>query len=373
MKTLVRLMMFVLISGPVVLPAQVAFSSFYIFGDGVSTTTDNTSGGSLYWGNRYCNGRVWVEVLAQRQLLPNNTVTNVAWSYSGNNWSYFGDYSSDLVQNVNSFPAPTNADTALFVVWVNNADFVNDMSHYSPYTTNNIAVWIGAINQSLTNHWQALTNLYYAKGARTLLMPNAVDITEIPAYVHLAPAYKSFVRQRVVEFNAAFASMMNQAEASLPGVKIYVPDMFSLLDDIVAHPANYGVTNVLLQGQSVDALHDPLLTDASLNGPGANYIFWDNMDPTAKTHEVVADMVQQLISPVTITNFALLNGSNRLDVANLPIGLNGSVSGSPNLVSATWTSVTNFNSTSATQAIFVPASSSPLYYRLQFSYAWKWP
>ena len=50
-----------------------------------------------------------------------------------------------------------------------------------PYTSNNIAIWTNAINQSISNHFAAITNLY-AKGVRTLIMPDAVDITEIPYY-----------------------------------------------------------------------------------------------------------------------------------------------------------------------------------------------
>jgi phospholipase/lecithinase/hemolysin len=359
--------------GPFALPAPAAFSSFYIFGDGVSTTTGNASGYSVYWGNRYCNGRVWVEVLAQRQGLPSNTVTNVNWSYSSNNWSYFGDYSSDLVRNVTSFNAPTNASTALFAVWVNNADFVYDITHYSPYTSNNIAVWNDAIKQSLTNHWMALTNLYYAKGARTLIMPNAVDLTEIPAYVHLAPASKSFIRERITDFNTAYAALLSQATASLPGIKIYAPDLFALLDDILAHPANYGVTNAVYDGQSIDALDDPSLTDLSLDGPGANYIFWDDMDPTARAHAVIADVVQQLISPAEISNLTCHAGSNRLDTAQLPIGLAGFVDGTSNLASENWMPATNFNATSAEQALFVPPSGPQQFYRLRFPFAWSWP
>ena len=354
-------------------PVQAAFSSLYIFGDGVSTTTNNTTGWSVYWGNRYCNGRVWAEVLAQRQGIPNNTITNVNWSYSSNNWSYFGQHSSNLVQNLNNFAAPANANSALFVVWVNNADFVYDWENYAPYTTNNIAVWTNAINQSITNHWRALTNLYYAKGARTLVMPNAVDITEVPAYTQAIPEYKSFIRQRVVDFNTGFTAMLNQARASLPGITIYAPDFFALLDNMLTNAANYGLTNALFNGQSIDALDDPSLTVSSPNGPGTNYIFWDDSDPSAKAQDVMADITQQLISPVTISKLTLLSGSNRLDVANLPIGLNGFVDGWTNVVLGSWTSVTNITSTNATQMIFVPPSGPQQFYRLRFPFAWSWP
>jgi len=58
--------------GPPFVSAQTAFTSLYIFGDGVSTTTTNSFAGPLYYGRRFSNGRVWVEVLAQQLGLTNN-------------------------------------------------------------------------------------------------------------------------------------------------------------------------------------------------------------------------------------------------------------------------------------------------------------
>jgi len=158
-QSLVRWIAVVLVSGPAVLTAQAAFNALYVFGDGVSTTTAiiDPSVAYLYYGNRYCNGRVWVEVLAQRQGLTYD---------SSNNLSYFGQYSPNLVTNVNQFSAPTNADASLFVVWVNDADFVWDMSNIYPSTS--LDTWNNAISNSLANHLTAIQTLY-AKGARTLI------------------------------------------------------------------------------------------------------------------------------------------------------------------------------------------------------------
>src|SRR5205823_5446653 len=110
--------------------------------------------------------------------------------------------------------------------------------------------------------------------------------------------------------------------------------------------AAYGLTNALYQGYSIDALEDPSIANLTLNGQGTNYIFWDNQDPTAKLHEIMADVAQQIISPVKIGKLAVSASSNRLDVVNVPIGLNGFVVGSTNLAQANWTVVTNgaFNS-----------------------------
>jgi phospholipase/lecithinase/hemolysin len=372
-KGFIRFTLSVLLFGLAVCPAQATFSSLYIFGDTVSTTTNNSFAGPLYYGKRFSNGRVWVEVLAQRQGLGANSITNVNWSYSSNNWSYYGDDSGSLVTNVSHFTAPPAASNALFVVWVNDADFVDDMGNIYPST--NIVTWTNAINLSLTNHYRAITNLY-AKGVRTLVMPNAVDITEIPQYDSLiisSPATRNFIRQRVIDFNTAFTNtLMNQIRTNCPGITIYVPDFFSLLDNVLTNAAAYGLTNALSYGVSIDAV-DSSLSDLSLNGPGANYIFWDDEDPTAKFHEVMADTAQQLISPVQISQLTVLNGSNRLDMANVPIGLNGLVLGSTDLTLTNWASVTNFSSTNATQSVFVTPSGPVQFYRLKFPFVWTWP
>lgn len=342
--------------------ANAAFSSLYVFGDGVSTTT-NAPGGAYYYGHRFTNGRVWVEVLAQRQGLPFNPT---------NNWSYFGHYSPDLVTDVAHFPTPPDAGTALFVIWVINADFVGHLadSAYSPYTTNNLAIWNSAINQSLSNHLQAVKTLYN-KGARTFVMPNAVDVTEVPYYVGLPAADRAFLRQRVIDFNARFATLFSQAGATLPGITVYVPDFFSVLDHVLANPGSYGLVNTLENGRSIDALSDTSLTDKSLTGPGANYIFWDYLDPTARAHEVIADVAQALITPSRIGSITPGAGGNNLELIDLPVGLAGVVEGSPDFTN--WTLDTNIPSSNPIQSITLPETAAARFYRLRFPFAWTWP
>ena len=360
MKRFVRFTLCIWLLGPLVFPAQAAFTSLYIFGDGASTTT-NGPGGPYFYGKRFSNGRVWVEVLAQWQGLTYD---------SNKNWSYYGHDSTNMLNHVTSFSAP-DASNALFVVWCADADFVWN----ALYSGTNITTWTNALNQCLTNHFKAITNLY-TKGVRTLVMPNAVDITKVPYYVYYAAANRAFIRQRAIDFNTAFAATLNQVRTSTnySGLTIFEPDFFTLLDNILANPAAYGLTNALdSKGRSIDALGDTNLINKSLDGPGTNYIFWDNLDPGAKAHAVMADTAQQLISPVRISQITALNGANRLDVANIPIGRGGFVEGHTNLVVGGWTTVQNINSTNTPQTIFVPASGPLQFYRLRFPFAWSWP
>jgi hypothetical protein len=355
-KALVRLIVLVLLSGPAALPTKAAFSSLYALGDGACSTTDNPQGGALYYPSTYSNGRIWIQVLAQRQGLTYDASKNL---------SYFYHLSSSLASDISQLSAP-DAATALFVIWVSDADFVDDMTSFYPSQLDT-TTWNNAINASLANHSQAIANLY-AKGARTLIMPNAVDISNIPQYSGCTASQKSFIRGRVIYFNTGFATMLNQKMASLPGLKIYAPDIFTLFDNMLANPASYGLVN-----PGYSALDDGSLDPWHLNGPGAFYVFWDPWDPTAKAHEVMADTVQALISPVNISKLTPQNGSNRLDLVNIPVGLSGYADGRTNFVLGNWTQMTNFSSTSVTQTIYVPASGPQRSYRLRFPFAWSWP
>ena len=391
----------ILLLGSVVFSTASAFNSLYVFGDGICTTTNNPSPGKAYYGKRYCNGRSWVEVLAQRQGIG-----------ISNNWSYFGQDCSNLVANVASFKAPADVANDLFVVWANDADFVGFMNKnaLNPFDATTLPQWTNVMNLSLTNHFRAVTNLY-AKGVRTLIMPNAVDIMKIPLYNVGTTNDRNFVRQRIISYNSAFTATLNQARAKYRDLTIYVPDIFSLLDNVITNAAYYGLTNATLAGQPIDATD--FLPNYGTNGPGTNFIFWDYMNITAQMQEVLADTVQQIISPVQVGGLTQINGSNRLDLVNVPVGLNGFLEGCTNLAAASWSTVTNFNSAATAQAIFVvtpplPANfgasgsggsggsggppmpgsgsgsttvtdtnsyvnSAAQFYRLRFPYAWNWP
>ena len=299
-------------------------------------------------------------MLAQRQGLTYN---------SNQNWSSFANYSINVVTTVSNFNA-SDASNALFIVWVNNAD----LWYPAYYDGTTMSLWTSAINQSQTNHFKIVTNLY-AKGARTLIMPNAVDLSTIPQFDNSANA--SFIHLRCLDYNVAFSNTLNRIRASCPNLVLYTPDFFTLLTNILAHPANYGVINAVYnygQGNvSIDAVDDPGLSNKALNGPGTNYIFWDPTDPTAKVHMWMANLAQQLISPVRISQITAFNGSNQLDMANVPIGQNGLVLGRTNLVLGNWTTNVTFVSSNATQSVFVPASGPQWFYRLKFLYSWTWP
>lgn len=294
-----------------------------------------------------------MEVLAERQGLLLQTNQNL---------SFFGHYSSNLVGNVSNYIAQPDVSTTLFVVWVNNADIVFDISFFNPYISNNIAAWTNANNRSISNHARIVETLY-AKGARTIVLPPALDITKAPVY-NITASGEDFIRQQVIAFNDQFTNRMNQLQGSLPGLKIIIPDFFTFVDDMIAHPTNYTFTN----STSYALLG---LANKTLNGPGTNYVFWDNLNPSARVHEIFADMTQALIITPYTSAITRAGTSNQLAIVNAPIGLDGIVEGTTDFVN--WSPVQSFDTTNSSLAVQVPMTGTKWFYRLRFPFAWSWP
>jgi hypothetical protein len=87
----------------------------------------------------------------------------------------------------------------------------------------------------------------------------------------------------------------------------------------------------------------------------------------------MGNLAQQLISPAQISDIAPLSGSNRLDLANVPVGQNGLVLGCTNLAQPVWKTNVTFLGTNVTQSVYVTNSGALWFYRLSFPYSWTWP
>ena len=375
MKSLASLTISVLILCLLASSSSAAFTNIYVFGDSLSATDDTITPApgstepASFHGLRWSNGRVWVEVLAQLQGII---------LYNTNNKSYFDHNSSILKSEINSFPV-ADATNSLFVVWVCNADtFDAAQNKY------NSSQWNNAINLAMANHLNIITNLYYSKGARTMLLPNAVDISKIPAFngsanIDYLPL-TSTMSSGCLNYNAALSNTINQAKSLCPDLKIYTPDFFSLMNDVLTNASKYGLTNALDDnGLSIDAYSDVNIISLNIsNCPGTNYIFWDQQDPSAKLHYTMGGIANAMLSPPVITSITRVNGSNRLDIASLPVATvdatNCLVLYATNLNQTVWqTNLPGFTSLTATQTNYVPILGQQCFYRIKSNLAFHWP
>ncbi len=338
--------------------AEATFSSIYVFGDGVCTTTATPTPADQYHEGRFCNGKVWVEVLSKWQ--------GVTYSTS-NNLSYFGHNSAELKDNATAFEASEDVATSLFIVWCNDADFVDFVGIYDSSDD-----WTGVMNQSIADHVAAITTLY-DKGVRVILAPNAVDVMETPFYINSVPSERTFARDRVIEYNGLFEAAMNDLMASKPGLKILCADTFGFFDQVIASPEDFGLINP--PAEEGNAGFD--IGDGDLNGAGANYVFWDDYHPTAKFQMHLADFFQKIISPMKVSGISRSGSNVQLQVANVPFERAGTIQGSADLQSpwtTDWTIDESFvEGGSTTKTYAFPAAGPKRFYRVGFPVVWTWP
>ncbi|HET7032698.1 MAG TPA: SGNH/GDSL hydrolase family protein [Casimicrobiaceae bacterium] len=119
--------------------------------------------------------------------------------------------------------------------------------------------------------------LLYAAGASTILVPNMANLGLIP--FGLASGNSAGLTALTVGFNSLLGQTLTQLESMLPGLDIIGFDTFSFVDAAIANPAKYGFTNVT----------DPCFDGMNVCANPDQYIFWDTVHPTARSHQLLGN------------------------------------------------------------------------------------
>ncbi|MHC1550077.1 autotransporter domain-containing protein [Phyllobacterium sp. K27] len=160
-----------------------------------------------------------------------------------------------------------------------------------------VAVWLGAndvftilnpdsnadpqaiVKELKKNMTDGLEKIYGA-GGRNLLVPNVPDVSLTPE--HKNNAKEAAAATKLV--NDAIASVVADFKAKHPGdeLNVYTPDMTTVLDIVIRHPAAFGIANTTDQCISVDACRQYPKPVESGN------LFWDQVHPTTRAHGYIA-------------------------------------------------------------------------------------
>ena len=126
-----------------------------------------------------------------------------------------------------------------------------------------------------------------AAGAEDIIVWNVPNLGAAPAVV--AEEGASGIASLIASYmnDALFAAI-----GGVPGVTIF--DIFGLVDDVMANPALFGLTNV------ADACAQFLDCDPS------TYLFWDGIHPTSAGHRIIGNAMLALVpEPGTLALFAI--------------------------------------------------------------------
>lgn len=165
---------------------------------------------------------------------------------------------------------PKIDDKTLFVVWAGGNDVINATG---PKDIINAAVDQAANVQRLID-----------AGATQFIVPNLPNLGKIPRF-NGSPATSVPFTQATVLFNSVLKAGIDIVTLFNPGKKIVQFDVFGLITKVMASPAAYGLVDV---------------TDMSQGNSVVNpdtYLFWDDLHPTTKGHNILAQGASSLLAP----------------------------------------------------------------------------
>jgi len=312
-RRLLSLCAVLLITFTAVLAHAQDYTSIVVFGDSLSDTgnfADLTQAKYLvripgpdvnYTDGRFTDGDdtlpmaekyfgVWIEQFAA--LLPSKPLIKSSLD-GGTNYAY-GDarngngtttvtLGASLSVNVNNIgqqvadylaSSPGINDQTLFAIWGGANDVLD--------ATSPDDVVKGVIAQLIN-----IQHLIDA-GATQFIIPNLPPLGSTPAFIG-SPAEGAAATAGSVLYNQLLSEGLSILRVINRGKHLHLVqlDIFSLFNHIVASPAEYALTNVDAPAQG-DATIDP-----------DTYLFWDDLHPTTRGHNIVAVTALGAFSTVT--------------------------------------------------------------------------
>jgi len=120
-------------------------------------------------------------------------------------------------------------------------------------------------------------------GARTFLVLNLPDIGNTPTVIDLGPEAVAAATALTRAYNAAYEEALAGLGALNPQITIIGVDVFTALEDIVAHPHAYRLRNV-----TESCITPEVIIGAICRRPDT-YLFWDFLHPTKRGHQLLCE------------------------------------------------------------------------------------
>ena len=286
--------------------ASAAYTNLFAFGDSLSDAGNLyiADGGiapvSPYSPGHFSNGPTWVEDLSGKLGLGPLTPS----LEGGNDFAFGGaqtgataiegynpiDLPTQIADYALHHPAPVGG--ALYTLDIGSNDIINALGEFAAGTISIDGVGT-AVAEAETNTVHAVDALYLL-GARNLLF------YEVPK-LGLAPQFEGTSLQGLASglaqsFDETVLADLGPLER-FGGLKVSDLNMYDLLGDIKNDPTAFGFTNA----------NDPVWTGnftSSTSGKLAStipavqnqYLFWDEVHPTAAAHALTADFAYDALT-----------------------------------------------------------------------------
>ena len=242
----------------------------------------------------FSNGPTWVEQLSVREHALPTAGPALFIPRLFSNYAVGGararregpfDLSTQVGVFVNDFHGH-GPSGALYIVFVGGNDLRDALQALATDQTG--AASAAIVQSALFTIRDNLLTLH-AAGARKFLVPNAPDISLAPAVRLLGPAAQAAARFLATQFNGGLEAILQGLELGLGGTKITRLDVFTILNQIVATPGAFGLTNVTQPCIALDTK-----ANAFCATPG-KFLFWDGIHPTVAGHRILAERADAVL------------------------------------------------------------------------------
>lgn len=305
--------------------AATVYSNFYAFGDSLSDAGNdyNLTVGDLprsppYFFGHFSNGLTWADDVSKSL----NFGAFAPSRKGGFNYAYGGATASRNVPGshpeiptigtqVNTYLKSGSADPkALYSVWIGANDVIDALIDISklknPLSVDDAKA---ELTGSVAAEISAL-QLLVGAGANHILVGLLPDIGLIPRF---NMTQEALGRELSIYYNTL---LRTEADLLIPSSDLTYFDAFKLIDDAVADPSAFGLTNV-----------SSACYTGGFTGGGTtckdpdDYLFWDELHPTRIGHLAVANLALDALGIGSIAPVPLPSGLPLYGVALTTLGL----------------------------------------------------
>lgn len=187
---------------------------------------------------------------------------------------------------------------ALYVLWIGANDYL-DIVLNSPENIEDTEQIVTEVVDNISEALQTLVDL----GAETIVVPNLFELGKTPLGSSLDEDLTETLNDLSEDHNDLLEDEIETFSETYHDINFILPDIESLFDSFLEDPEDFGLTNVT-QGATDTNVYDGTL-DLSLLDPDAlnealeraeTYLYWDNVHPTATTHELIKKFMLDEIS-----------------------------------------------------------------------------
>jgi outer membrane lipase/esterase len=286
------------------------YTSFLAFGDSLTDPGNlfAATGGTFPpvppYSGRFSNGPVWAEHVADRFTAAGGLAANFA--FGGANAVPDGldpvpDLPTQLGLAAATIPPVALGVKPLVSLWFGANDIFNELDKAAPTLPGVVAVAEAAAN-AVGMGAAAVA----AAGIKDIVLFNLPDLGKIPRFALSDPVDADKATAAAEAFNARLALNVLGLRAS--GVNVIEIDVKSLFDDLIADPAQFGLTN---------ATTPCFIPGVSLCSPqqAQDWAFFDQSHPNDRVHSIIARTV--IVAAIPLPASALLLGAGLAGLALL--------------------------------------------------------